>query len=57
MNKQAKKQLFVENKKKYLSGEAGYAISKLCAGQATKNVLVDRSAEPYGGTLQWKDYK
>ena len=29
-------------------GEAGNAISKLCTGQATKTVLVDRSAEPLG---------
>ena len=28
--------------------EAGNAISKLCAGQATENVLVDCSAEPLG---------
>ena len=28
--------------------EAGDANSKLCAGQATKNVLVDHSAEPAG---------
>ena len=29
-------------------GEVGNAISKLCAGQATKNVLVNGSAEPVG---------
>ena len=28
-------------------GEAGNAISKLCVGRATKNVYVDRSAEPF----------
>ena len=27
-------------------GEAGNVISVLCAGQATKNVLMDGSAEP-----------
>ena len=30
-----------------IGGEAVYAISKLCAGRATKNVQVDRSAEPF----------
>ena len=29
-------------------GEAGNIISKLCAGQATKNGSVNRSAEPLG---------
>ena len=29
-------------------GEAGNAISKLCAGQATKNKWVGRSAETLG---------
>ena len=38
-------QLSVKTKTK---GEAGNAISKLCTGKATKNVLVDRSAEPLG---------
>ena len=32
-------------------GEAGHAISKLCAGQATKNLMADGPAEPsYGHT-------
>ena len=39
-------------------GEAGNAISKLCTGQATKNVLVDGSSEPcYAGTLGWRKGK
>ena len=33
---------------KYLWGEAGHTISKLCAGQLTKNVLPGRFAEPVG---------
>ena len=38
--------------------KADNAISKLCADQATKNVLVDGSAEPcYGGTLGWSKGK
>ena len=42
-------QLSVETKiKKSLSGEAGHGNNELCAGQATKNVLVDCSAEPVG---------
>ena len=31
-----------------VGGEAGNAISKLCASQATKNGSVGRSAEPLG---------
>ena len=30
-----------------VGGEASNAISKLCAGQVTKNKQVDRSAEPF----------
>ena len=42
-------QLSVETKiKKSLSDEAGHGNNELCAGQATKNVLVDCSAEPVG---------
>ena len=33
---------------KYLWGEVGHTISKLCAGKLTKNVLPGRSAEPVG---------
>ena len=48
-NKLAKMQVSVETKiKKSLSGEAGHGNNELCAGQATKNVLVDCSAEPVG---------
>ena len=35
-----------------LWGEAGHRISKLCIGQATKNVLMHRFAEPAGAA--WK---
>ena len=39
----------MSTKIKYICvGEAGNAISKLCAGQVTKNVLVDGSAELMG---------
>ena len=39
-------------------GVAVHAISKLCPGQANKNLLVDGSAEPcYGGTLGWREGK
>ena len=34
------------NQSKICDGYAGYTIIKLCANQATKNVLVDRSPEP-----------
>ena len=39
------------------SAELCDAIRKLCAGQATKTMLVSCSAEPCGGTLGPKDSK
>ena len=41
-------------KQKYLQGEAANAMSKLRVGQATKNVFVDRSAEPVGAHCDGK---
>ena len=38
-------------------GEAGNAIGKLCAGQATKIVWEDHSAEPFCSTLGWRNGK
>ena len=36
------------NQNKLVGGKAGNVISKLCTGQATKNGLVNCSAEPLG---------
>ena len=36
------------NQNKVVGGEAGNLISKLCTNLATKNGLVNRSAEPLG---------
>ena len=48
-NKQYGKYVIVcANQNKICVGEVGNAISKLCACQAAKNVLVDGSAEPVG---------
>ena len=38
-----------------VGGEAGNKISRLCASQATKNVLEDGSTEPMGA--QWDGEK
>ena len=48
------------NQSRMSVGEAGNAISLLCAGQATKNVLVDGSAEAccqMGAHETWKETK
>ena len=42
------KQLSVQTENKMAGGKASNKISKLCTSQATKNVLVDGSAEPVG---------
>ena len=42
------------NQNKICVGKVGNAISKLYASQATKNFLVNGSAEPVGGTLSWR---
>ena len=41
-----KRELSVQTENKMVGGEAGSKINKLCAGQATKNVLEDGSTEP-----------
>ena len=43
-----KKTVGCSNKNKIVGGEASNAITKLCASRATKNIKVDRSAEPLG---------
>ena len=40
------RQLSAQTEKKMVDGKAGIKISKLCAGQVTKNVLEDASTEP-----------
>ena len=43
------------NQNKICVGEAGNVTSNLCADKATKNVLVDGSAEPSSrGILVWR---
>ena len=41
-----KRQLYAQTKNKMVGGEAGDEIRKLCASQATKNMLEDGSTEP-----------
>ena len=41
-----KRQLYAQTENKIVGGEAGNKISKLCAGQATENVLSDGSSGP-----------
>ena len=49
--------IVLKPKQKYLWAEAGHPNSKLCASQATKNGLVDRSAEPEGAHWDGKMVK
>ena len=46
MSKLTKAQLSVKTKNKICVDKAGNTIRKLCASLATKNVLVDCSADP-----------
>ena len=39
----AERQLYAQNENKMVVDEAGNTITKLCTGQATKNVLEDGS--------------
>ena len=45
-NELTKRQLSAQTENKMVGGKTGNKISKLCAGQATKNVLEDGSTEP-----------
>ena len=49
------RQLYTQTGNKMVGGKAGDKISKLCTGQATKNVLEDGSTEPMG--VHWDGEK